>query len=185
MILRVMVIAAILGGCAGVERAQPPGEPIALTVDGRAIPASALWAPLAEAAGSVIVEEAMLDAIVARCVKDAGITIDDRAIERERELLLASITNAAGEPRTHDVLERVLTQRGIGPARLGSLLRRSASLRELVRAQGLVHDESKEVSEAQRALRERLAMDQLANDLVAKSRVHVLDPALGWSWDAR
>lgn len=111
------------------------GVPAAL-VDGNRIEWSDLTAPLAEAAGGLILEEVVLDrTLESECARRA-LTVDPAAIEAERDLLAKALTAAASVPQSEaeTLLARVRVSRGLGEHRFASLLKRNAMLRALVRS---------------------------------------------------
>lgn len=119
------------GDQAGEARPQPDA-PAAL-VDGRSVSWGDLQPALAEAAGALVLGEVVLDTALEARASAAGIVITPDAIERERSLLLASMTPAGGSADDAvRALARVRAERGLGPVRYAALLRRTALLRALV-----------------------------------------------------
>lgn len=94
-----------------------------------------LNASLAEAAGAAVLEEVALDRLIARELRVRGMSVDDADVERERELLVSTLSVAGLMPSDQqgDVVQRLRRSRGLGEHRFGSLLRRNAMLRRLVR----------------------------------------------------
>ncbi|MBS0196915.1 MAG: hypothetical protein JSR77_09165 [Planctomycetes bacterium] len=116
-------------------------KPLVL-VDGVPIDAAAFDGRLHEAAGAVVLEEFVLDQKLSAACRDAGISIDKSKIDAERALLLANIGADAGvsEDQAGAMIDRFRKARGLGPGRYAALLARNASLRALVRQNGLVDD---------------------------------------------
>lgn len=99
----------------------------------RAVSWDDLRPALSEAAGAVVLGELVLDAELDARTRAAGLTIDDAAIERERALLLQSMTERSGSAdEAARAVAALRAQRGLGPVRFTALLRRTAMLRALV-----------------------------------------------------
>lgn len=145
------LLAATIAGCssggtrlepARAENTQPThrittsgandSRPAAM-VGGAGLSRDAMWPALAEAAGGVVLEEAALELLLDERCRREGIRIDDAAIERERALLLQSLSDDPNEAVR--LLGEVRRRRGLGDSRFASLLRRNAMLRALVRPQ--------------------------------------------------
>lgn len=112
------------------------GSVPAALVDGNRIEWSDLTAPLAEAAGGLVLEEVVLDrTLEAECAR-SGLSVEAPAIDAERDLLARALTAAANVPQSEaeTLLARVRVSRGLGEHRFASLLRRNAMLRALVRS---------------------------------------------------
>lgn len=145
--------AVAAGGCATAPRTVPapqvshasaPPEPrrstdsggapepsLVAIVDGRTtIDAALLRAPLVELGGQTALRETILDTRLARRLADAGITIDQAAVEREQSLLLETLSDDPA--RAIELLGEVRARQGLGPVRFAALLRRNAGLRALV-----------------------------------------------------
>ena len=127
-----------LGGCDappsnGTARydvpAAPPPRPIAI-VDRERVTIKEIEPRLLEAVGGRIVREQVLDARLARAAAREGIVIDADDLQRERDLLTATL---ADDPdRAERLLDELRRSRGLGPIRFEALLRRTALLRRLV-----------------------------------------------------
>jgi hypothetical protein len=127
----------------GVSRAEAIAQPAAAPasekppaiMSGAGIPAAELHGRLAEAAGSVVLEEVVLDRALAAMVTERGVTVTRRDVEAERGLLLRSMQGDAGlnPAQAEAMLENVRRSRGLGPVRFEALLSRNAQLRALVR----------------------------------------------------
>ena len=85
---------------------------------------------LTEAAGAAVLEEFVLDTQTTRMLTARSLSIDSAAIERERRLLLETLDPDADVAAR--LLETLRDERGLGPVRFESLLRRNAGLRALV-----------------------------------------------------
>lgn len=105
------------------------GDLVAI-VDGSAIEWSALRSPIVEAAGSVVLRDAVVDARLARRLAAEGRTVTAEMVERERELLLETLD--ADRERALDLLAGLRARQGLGPVRFEALLRRNAGLRAIV-----------------------------------------------------
>jgi len=99
----------------------------------QAIEKETLWPILAEMAGADAVREMVLDRAIRDELGRRGLTIGDEAIESERQRLNDRLSPAASDSQKREIVRRVLDGRGLGPNRLGALLRRNAGLRLLVR----------------------------------------------------
>lgn len=115
----------------------------AVMVDGQPVAVSALNAAALEAAGSVVVEEAALDSLLAAEITRAKIVISDAQIEQERQLLFERIAAEAqvGEEQAGLLIDRFRRARGLGPIRFAAMLRRNAQLRTLVQEQAAAWEE--------------------------------------------
>lgn len=116
------------------ERPSSESRPAAV-VGGERVDWSELRAGLSEAQGGAILEEIVLDRLVARELTSAGIRLTSAELDAERTLLTQSMTQEAGisAAAASEVLEDLRTRRGLGPTRFESLLTRNAGLRRLVR----------------------------------------------------
>ncbi|MBL0869794.1 MAG: hypothetical protein IBJ18_04380 [Phycisphaerales bacterium] len=114
---------------------------------------AALWEPLAEAAGGLVVEEQTLNVRLAAELKRRGLTLSPEAVEVERRLLAEAVRDLQAGPvnpengsflnerdpaewdadRVARAVNRFCQERGFGPVRLRGLLWRSAALRLLTR----------------------------------------------------
>lgn len=115
----------------------PAARPVAL-VDGRPITFDALRPWLVEASGGVVLEEAVLDALLEREAERRSITISRAQIDAERDRLTSTFTAsgmAADATEAGRLLARLRASRGLGDARFAALLRRNATLRALVAEQ--------------------------------------------------
>lgn len=114
-------------------------RPAAL-VNGRGVDWGELRPLLNEAAGATVLQEFILDRLVADDLASAGMVIDADGIEAERELFLAALDH---DPQKAVMLAQQLRERqGLGRKRFARLLRTNAGLRALVRGQVTVTDES-------------------------------------------
>lgn len=137
-----LLIVTILSGCGGGPAwnptlgledlpATPPdtGPRPALLSGGAPIGRDELWPLLAELAGLEAVREITLDRELAAELGVRSIEITDEMIEAERGLLSAAFSE--NEAISEELSRRILARRGLGPERLGRLLRRNAGLRAL------------------------------------------------------
>jgi parvulin-like peptidyl-prolyl isomerase len=133
---RVTSVAAVVGiawlGAGAGRPADPP--PVLMGQDRVDWPE--LHDALAEAAGGQVVEDLALQRALRAEVAARGLKADTAAAEREKQLLLKTLTAAAGRDEGDGpiLLEQVRTSRGLGPVRFRALLERNAMLRLLVRA---------------------------------------------------
>jgi len=105
------------------------GEPAAY-LNGEAITWEQLKRPLVEASGGEILAEVMLDRLLAERIENEGIEIDDAKIDREKRILLQSLSD---DPDEAVRLMRALRERrGLGDARFEAFLKRNAALRALI-----------------------------------------------------
>ena len=100
-----------------------------------AIGRDSLWPILAEMAGAEAIREVVLDRAIEEELRRRGLSINEDAIEAERQRLISRLAPDANEAQQREIERRVLDGRGLGPNRLGALLRRNAGLRLLVRDQ--------------------------------------------------
>ncbi|MFA6045413.1 MAG: hypothetical protein WC718_10550, partial [Phycisphaerales bacterium] len=106
----------------------------AAIIDGLRVRADQVNTYAAEAAGSVALEEAALDALLDRELASSSVTLPANASQTELQYLVAAITSDGNisSDQTGLILERLRRQRGLGPARFEGLLTRNAKLRALV-----------------------------------------------------
>ncbi len=130
----VFVPGFLAAGAYGYRLQPPDGTPAAL-IEGERLEWSELVPSLVEAAGGVILEEAVLERQLDAACRRLGLTIDAAAVEAEQDRLVRTLAATAGLPDMEGVavLERVKASRGLGPSRFPALLRRNAMLRTLVR----------------------------------------------------
>lgn len=123
----------------GLGVAQPPalnapdGPRTLAIVDGLRLSSDNVAAVALEAAGSVAIEEAALDALLDRELAALSIVLPADASQEELKLVLGALVsdgNVTSE-QTGVVIERLRRQRGLGPARFDALLARNAKLRVL------------------------------------------------------
>jgi len=149
-----LLAAVTLAGCAsseptrertlaGVERAEQTTKsstqssadrpPVILNKVG--VPATEIDQRLAEAAGSVVLEEVILDRALADLITRHNVTVTRRDVDAEQTLLLRSLQEDArlDAAQAQAMLESLRRSRGLGPARFDALLARNAQLRALVR----------------------------------------------------
>ncbi len=94
---------------------------------------------LNEAAGAEVLEEVIVDMMLQRQLESAGRVVGQQDVERERELLLKSLSidpNVAMR-----LLEELRARRGLGDMRFQRLLKRNAILRALVSSRVQVNEE--------------------------------------------
>jgi hypothetical protein len=154
----------MLSGCAteqpttaeatrGVTRAERTAQPVTgagertpVIVGGVGVPEAEVRERLAEAAGSVVLEELVLDRALATVVAERGVKVTRRDVDAERGLLLRAMQEDAGltEAQAAAMLDNVRRSRGLGPVRFEALLTRNAQLRALVRPEVQVSSEEVE-----------------------------------------
>lgn len=112
-------------------------------IDGEPVMWDALRAGLGEAAGHDVLNELALETRLVKRMAREGLTLEPGMIERERAMFAqaAAAAGVSGEDAAA-ALERVRRERGLGPSRFTSMLRRSAMLRALVRPQVRVNEAS-------------------------------------------
>ncbi len=115
-------------------RAAPGAQPTDrfATVSGTDIPWAQAQPLLAEAAGGLILEEVALETLLIREMLTQRLTLTDAMIEREELLLRDSLATDTTPDQAQRLLDEIRRQRGLGPKRYQSLLRRTAMLRALV-----------------------------------------------------
>ena len=152
MQLTLIAALASLGFAVAPSPAQP-ASPLdkstpAAMIDGQRLEWSDLIPGLAEAAGGVILEEAILSRLLEARAAQAGITIDAAAIDAERERLGRTLALTAGVPVEESslLIDRVRAARGLGDSRFPATLRRNAMLRAMVRT-GKFGESAPEVSD--------------------------------------
>lgn len=120
-----------------VPAAKPSG--LVAIVDGSAVDFDSLRAELVERAGGQVLRDAVVDARLAKRLRGAGVAIDGAAVERERALLLETLSPDGA--RAAELLGAIRRREGLGPERFEALLRRNAGLRALVAPSVTVDDE--------------------------------------------
>ncbi len=119
------------------DLAQPVGpndQRPALIVDGTAVMWDDLRPALSEAAGGEVVREFVLDARLATEARARGIVISDEDLRRERSALTATaIASGVTADQAALGLDAERKARGLGERRFAALIRRTATLRALVR----------------------------------------------------
>lgn len=160
-----IVISAALGGCAADRPADSPLLPppagesdrigaasetpagaagVVALVNGQPVRLEQMLPALKEAAGAQALDEIALDVMLADEARRAGVTITDAALADERELFIESLYDAGLASRdqaAEAMLLEVRRARGLGPVRFNDLLRRTATLRALIRPQVQITDE--------------------------------------------
>jgi parvulin-like peptidyl-prolyl isomerase len=105
----------------------------ALTWKGDVIEWSELQPLLAERAGAVVIEEALLDRQLDRLLAERGLKVDASATDRERSELLESLS--PDPERAERLLVELRALQGLGERRWNALMRRNAAARLLVQDQ--------------------------------------------------
>jgi parvulin-like peptidyl-prolyl isomerase len=108
-------------------------------VDGKSIDFAALRPALVELAGQTALRDAVVDRRLAARLRGAGITVTDERIERERALLLETLSPDA--ERARELLLGIRARQGLGESRFRALLARNAGLRALVEREVRLDDE--------------------------------------------
>lgn len=85
---------------------------------------------LGELAGSIALQELLLDQLLERRARERGIVPDAAATEREEQLLLGYLDRDPA--KASRLLSELRSRQGLGPVRWAALLRRNAILRALV-----------------------------------------------------
>jgi hypothetical protein len=119
--------------------ATTPANGLVAIVDGNAIEFDAVRAALVERAGAQVLRDALVDARLSKRLRSAAITIGEPAIDRERTLLLETLSEDPA--RATELLGAIRRREGLGPARYEALLRRNAGLRALVAPSVTIDDE--------------------------------------------
>ncbi len=115
--------------------AQEPGRAVAMA-DGQAIGLTELAGGLLEVVGAEILREQLLDGLIDRACREAGLSISASQIQGEEAELQRTLAEEAGvtEADGERLLIAVRRNRGLGPERYQRLLERTAKLRALVAA---------------------------------------------------
>jgi len=135
----------VMTACGTVsERPEPPATPLAerpptvtaalerppVVWRGEVIEWRELRPLLAERAGAVVLEEALLDRQVDRLLAEQRLQLDQAAVDAERARILEALSP---EPaRAERLLRELRAVQGLGESRWQALLRRNAGLRRLV-----------------------------------------------------
>ncbi|MHC5113324.1 MAG: peptidylprolyl isomerase [Planctomycetota bacterium] len=122
------------------------GQPVSTMVDarpaamieGRGIVWGRLRPIMTELAGAQALQEMVLDERLESLVAEAGLTIDERDVAREEDLLLATLSD--DRDRARGLLDELRDRERLGPTRYPRLLRRNAMLRALVRDEVKISD---------------------------------------------
>lgn len=125
------LVAGLGAGCGGGyegQRARGDERPAAL-VDGRPVSWERLKPGLAELAGGEVLEEVILDELLARRCAERGVVVEAEQVAAERALLIESLD--ASPDRAEELLGTIRASRKLGEARFAGALRRSAMLRAL------------------------------------------------------
>jgi hypothetical protein len=110
---------------------SPPAEsPLVAIVDGRTVDFAALRPALVEIAGQQALRDAVLDLRLARRLERERITLTPADIDRERALLLETLS--PDPSRAVELLGAIRLRQGLGSTRFDALLARNAGLRTLV-----------------------------------------------------
>lgn len=164
----------IAGGCAQQSgerldrelRAQPtprtgsatapvptPNTRILATLGGEGISAQDMHSRLAEVGGRIVLEEILIEKLAAQACADRGIEVTQAMLAEERERVWQAFIRqgvAGDEQSAERLMREVRRSRGLGPARMEGLLRRSAMLRALVADQVVVSEGSLRLAHALR-----------------------------------
>lgn len=104
----------------------------ALLIENSALSRDALWPVLAEIAGTEAIRETVLDHAVSTELGRAGLSITEADIEAERTKLSNRLAPESSDDEAAEIMRLVLERRGLGPTRLGALLKRNAGMRKLI-----------------------------------------------------
>lgn len=138
-----LIFAAIAAGCQSGPAAQPadtpgagdppahtqPDRPVAY-LNGQPLTQADLFAVLAEMDGGLALSEVLLDRAIADRLRDQGLTLTDADLQRERSIILGSLSD--NEDEATRLLDAMRERRGLGDRRFAALLRRNAGLRKLI-----------------------------------------------------
>ncbi len=110
-----------------------PPQPAAI-IETIPITRAELFDRLAEQAGSTALTELALETQLSVELAERNLSVTQRDIEHERELLARSLSHQTHltDTQIEQILAKLRRQRGLGPQRFASLLRRNAMLRKLV-----------------------------------------------------
>ncbi|MCW5764355.1 MAG: peptidyl-prolyl cis-trans isomerase [Phycisphaeraceae bacterium] len=136
--IRLGLLACVAGGQPVPPGTEPSARPVAI-VDDVAITWNDVRPALCEAAGAAVLADAVLDARLARRAAARNITVVERDLARERDLLLERLP-AQDADRAAELLAALRRARGLGDARFPALLRRNALLRALVSDRVLINE---------------------------------------------
>jgi hypothetical protein len=125
----------------------------ALILDGSGIGWGAILPGLTELGGAVVLEEVVLDRVLAREAARRGLVVDEAGVRAEEALLMDEMASVGADQSRAEALAEIRRARGLGPVRYEALLRRNALLRAMVR------DEAAP-TEAERRLAKELAFGQ-------------------------
>lgn len=121
------------------QQATVAAVPLAY-VNGQTVTLGMIQPALLELAGGQVLGEAVVDAMLAQRLSQAGLTLTPQAIETEKALLVETL-----EPQNEDeatlLLREIRRRRGLGDTRFLNLLRRNAMMRLLVQHQVNVTDD--------------------------------------------
>lgn len=119
---------------AAAQPRAPDGERPAALLNGEPVAWAALQPALAEAAGGLVLEEIVLNALLDRELASRGLTLPSDAVATEREHLVAMLQAgaAADENQAERLIDSLRRSRRLGNERFRSLLERNAKLRLLV-----------------------------------------------------
>ena len=114
-----------------------PGDPsrVIAQIDGRSIRHGEVHRRMIERSAGEILEELALERRLESRIEEAGISIDESDLARERGLMRRVMLSAGvsqGSEEADRLLRRIRAQRGLGEARYAALIRRNAMLRALV-----------------------------------------------------
>lgn len=109
----------------------------ALILDGSAIGWGALLSGLTELGGAVVLEEVVLDRVLAREAARRGLVVDDAGVRAEEALLMDEMASVGADQSRAEALAEIRRARGLGPVRYEALLRRNALLRAMVRDESM------------------------------------------------
>jgi parvulin-like peptidyl-prolyl isomerase len=119
------------------KSAEKAGQPLAY-INGEAVTEPQLFTPLLEAAGGRVLSEIVLNRMVDRRLKQRGLDLTPKQIEREKQLVQQSL--ASDENQSVLLLKQMRRRAGLGQQRFEAMLRRNAGLRELVQDEVQVTD---------------------------------------------
>lgn len=125
----------LAAGGVGWSGQPSTGDRPAAVLDGQGIGWPEVAPLLAEAAGSGILEEIILERGLEQACREQSVVIGQAEMQAEQDLLVTSLARAAQVPSSEGerLVGEVRATRGLGERRFAGLIKRNAMLRALVR----------------------------------------------------
>jgi parvulin-like peptidyl-prolyl isomerase len=114
----------------GASDGRVSSSALVALVDGKSLHFSQIRADLIESSGQQAMRDAIVDTRLAERLATANLSIGPTEIDRERALLVKSLSD--NPARAEELLAAIRLRQGLGEVRFQSLLRRNAALRALV-----------------------------------------------------